>query len=161
MLATVFGACFSVSAAVHPYIIKSKPVDVNMGSGTTQSGTGTLTGTVIRWGGEPREPLKDAYVYIAGGHISREEFDIFIVAKQDVTDEEGRYSFSGLPEGKYTILVLRNGTGSITEGWLPGFRHTSVRPGETTIENFELVFLKSNEQVNTVSQVQQMQACLI
>ena len=156
MLATVFGACFSVSAAVNPYI-KSKPAEGNRGSGTTQSGIETLKGTVKRWGGEP---LKDAYVYIVGGHISIEDFDLSIVIAQDVTDAQGTYIFS-LPEGKYTMLVLRNGFGSIKDKWLPGFRLTTISSGEITTENFNLIFVKSNEQINTVSQVQQMQACLI
>ena len=139
MLAIVFSTCFTVEAT-NNFNMKVKSIKNNIE--TPQ--TGVIEGTVIRRGGA-REPLEDAYVYIAGGHINLSEFDISVVFTKEQTDAEGKYRVIDVPAGQYTILVLRNGTGSITDKWFPGFRYTSVRPGETTIENFELISLSRNK----------------
>jgi len=124
MIATTFYVCFSANAEM-----TSKKFITIM-----NEGSGNLEGTVTEWGDGP---LEDAYVYIAGGHISLKEFDVSAVLTQDQTNASGHYFIGELPEGKYTILVLRNGFGK-QDKWAPSLRHTTIYPGETTIENFNL-----------------------
>lgn len=140
MLAIVFSTCFTVEATNNNNM-KVKSIKNNI---ETQA-AGAIEGIVKNWWGG--QPLEDADVYIAGGHINLSEFDISVVFTKEQTDAEGKYSAIGVPVGIYTILVLRNGTGSITDGWLPALRYTSVRPGETTVENFELISLSRNKSV--------------
>ena len=97
-------------------------------------GLGSLDGIVKKWG---NGPLDEAHVYIAGGHISLAEFDISVVINQNLTDVDGYYFIDEIPEGKYTILVMRNGFGGGGK-WVPVTRHTTVYAGETTTENFNL-----------------------
>jgi len=124
LIGTIFTACVSVNARI------STVKEVK----TTDEGHGNIDGIILEWGGGP---LEDAYIYIAGGHISLEDFDISVVLTQNQTDTQGYYYIEDLPEGKYTILVLRNGFGK-QDKWIPALRHTTVYPGETTTENFNL-----------------------
>ena len=124
MMVTIFYTCFSVTAGMtSKKIIK-----------TTDEGLGNIEGTVNQWGDGP---LENAYVYVAGGHISLQEFNISVVLNQDQTNATGHYFIRDLPEGKYTLLVLRNGFGK-QDKWVPALRHTTVYAGETTVENFNL-----------------------
>jgi hypothetical protein len=123
-IGTIFAACISANANV--FTLKKIK--------TTNEGYGNINGTVYEWGGGP---LENAYVYIAGGHISLADFDISVVLSQNQTNIQGYYCIEDIPDGKYTILVLRNGFGK-QDKWIPALRHTTVYPGETTTENFNL-----------------------
>ena len=130
MITAIFHTCFSVTAGVtSKKIIK-----------TTDDGLGSIKGVVKEWGDGP---LENAYVYVAGGHISLKEFNTSVVLDQDQTNATGHYFIGDLPEGKYTILVLRNGFGK-QDKWVPALRHTTVYAGETTVENFNLKKLARN-----------------
>jgi len=118
------GICISVSAE------KLSKINIEV----TEEGLGSLEGTVNEWGGDP---LEDAYVYIAGGHISLQDFDVSVVLDQNQTNVDGHYFIDDIPEGKYTVLVLRNGFGK-QDKWVPAIRHTTVSSENTTTENFNL-----------------------
>jgi len=115
------------------------------------TGVGVIEGIVKNWGSG--EPLEDAYVYIVGGHFNLSEFDIALVATKEQTNAEGKYQAVDVPSGLYIILVLRNGSGSLSDGWFPALRYTSVNPGETTVENFELISLSRSTSVKMFSRV--------
>jgi hypothetical protein len=108
---------------------------------TLTDGLGSLDGIVKKWG---NGPLEEAHVYIAGGHISLAEFDISVVLNQNLTDVQGYYFIDEIPEGKYTILVLRHGFGGGGDKWVPALRHTTVYSGQTTTEDFNLKPLGRN-----------------
>jgi len=118
-----------------------------------QYGACVIEGIVKNW--FSGEPLEDAYVYIAGGHINLSEFDIAVLVTKEKTDAEGKYHSIDVPAGRYIILVLRNGSGSINDGWLPALRYTSVRPGETIVENFELISFSRSTSVKMFSRIPQ------
>jgi len=116
-----------------------------------QYAAGVIEGIVKNWWSG--EPLEDAYVYIAGGHFNLSEFDISLVLTKEQTNAEGKYQAVNVPSGRYIILVLRNGSGSFKDGWFPALRYTSVNPGETTVENFELISLNRSTTVKMFSRV--------
>jgi hypothetical protein len=149
MLAIVFGTCFTVEAS-NDYNKNVKSIENNIET----PAAGVIAGIVKNWWGG--QPLEDAYVYIAGGYINLSEFDISVLVAKEQTDAEGKYRVIDVPAGRYTILVLRNGSGSLSDGWLPALRSTNVRPGETTVENFELISLSRNKPVKMFLRVPQL-----
>lgn len=129
LITTIFlVASFSVSANI---IKRENKVVV-------QQGIGTLKGFVSKFeDGTPR--IEGAHVYIAGGHISIKEFNISAVLKEGITDAGGNYIIEDIPEGEYTILVLRYGfNSSQPDKWIPAIRDTAIFSGKTTEENFLL-----------------------
>jgi len=149
MLAIVLGTCFTVEAS-NNYNKNVKSIENNI----EIPAAGVIEGIVKNWWGG--EFLDDASVFIVGGHINLSEFDVSVVVAKEQTDAEGKYQAIDVPAGHYTILVLRNGSGSISDGWLPALRYTSVRPGETTVENFELISLSRSKSVKMFSRVPQL-----
>jgi len=78
------------------------------------------------------------------------------VVTKEQTNAEGKYQAVDVPSGLYIILVLRNGSGSFKDGWFPAIRYTSVNPGETTVENFELISLRRSTAVKMFSRVPEL-----
>jgi len=150
IIATAFVTCFTVEAA-NNYNKNVKSIENNFEIPTPAAGV--IEGIVKNWWSG--EPLEDAYVYIVGGHLNLSEFDISVVVTKEQTNAEGKYQAIDVPSGRYIILVLRNGSGSIGDGWLPALRYTSVCPGETTVENFELISLRRSTSVKMFSRIPQ------
>jgi hypothetical protein len=119
-LANLAEGSHSLSVTASGYVSQSKTVSVAAGSTTNQNFTlslapGGITGTISNAGNN--QPIGGATV--SDGAIST------------TTDATGRYTFSGVPPGTYTVTASATGfttqSGSVT-----------VNPGATTTQNFSL-----------------------
>lgn len=83
----------------------------------TAAQAGTLTGIVVS--AEGRGPVSDAAVFVEG------------LARAALTDHEGRFTLSGIPEGTMTLVVERLGFATVQQ-------EVDVRGGGTTSVEFRL-----------------------
>lgn len=110
---------FSVNAFIQ-HQQRTTPVQ-----GTASS---VLEGTVLD---SQDEPIEGAFVRVFGGHINFGDLEFAIVLDKNYTNADGFYNVD-VTAGSFTILVTY-------EGYLPGFRYTVISPGETQIEDFNLM----------------------
>lgn len=92
--------------------------------------TGSVSGTVTF--AADRSPIHGASVRIIGSN------------RTAVTDDDGRYAFTNLPPGKYTLLVHQEGFADIT-------RQITVVSGQETKADFELNLGGIKEQVTVTA----------
>lgn len=64
------------------------------------SGTATVSGIVVN-DATPPQPVRRAIVTLSGGGL--------VPSRSVVTDDEGRFSVTGLPEGRFIVTVRRSG----------------------------------------------------
>jgi hypothetical protein len=115
-------------------------------SGNTSSLAGTIQGTVKSLRTEER--LAGAYIYLLGGYVNLEDFDIRLVLDSETTTANGEYIFNDVPEGRFTIIVFRNAFGEDQGKFLPSIQFVTMEPGETIVQNFYLISLTSHRLVN-------------
>jgi len=135
VISTLLGTCVSGST-----------IKLLNNSGNTSLLAGTIQGTVKSLRNE--EKLAGAYVYLFGGHVRIEDFDIRLVLDSDTTTANGEYIFNDVPEGKFTIIAFRNAFGEDQGKFLPSIRFVTMETDETLIENFYLISLASHRLVN-------------
>jgi hypothetical protein len=70
------------------------------GPAPPQVGTARLTGVIVA-NDEAAKPIRRAIMLLSGGGL--------VIARQTTTDEDGRFAFSALPAGRYTIQAWRSG----------------------------------------------------
>jgi len=70
------------------------------GPAQPQVGTARLTGVIVA-NDAAAQPIRRAIMLLSGGGL--------VIARQTTTDEEGRFVFSALPAGRYTIQAWRSG----------------------------------------------------
>jgi TonB-linked SusC/RagA family outer membrane protein len=85
-------------------------------AGLSAQNTGTVTGRVVE--GASQEPLAGVTVSVSSGAAD-------VVARQAVTNAEGRFTISGVPAGPQTVRATRIGYGTVT-------RQVTVTAGQTT-----------------------------
>ena len=91
-------------------------------AGLSAQNTGTVAGRVVE--GATQEPLSGVTVSVSSGAAD-------VVARQAVTNAEGRFSISGLPAGAQTVRATRIGLGTAT-------RQVTVAAGQTTTVDFAM-----------------------
>jgi TonB-linked SusC/RagA family outer membrane protein len=91
-------------------------------AGLSAQNTGTVTGRVVD--GASQEPLSGVTVGVSSGAAD-------VVARQAVTNAQGRFTITGVPAGAQTVRATRLGLGTVT-------RQVSVTAGQTTTVDFTL-----------------------
>jgi iron complex outermembrane receptor protein len=91
-------------------------------AGLSAQNTGTVAGRVVD--GATQEPLAGVTVSVTSGAAD-------VVARQAVTNAEGRFSISGVPAGAQTVRATRIGLGTVT-------RQVTVTAGQTATVDFTL-----------------------
>lgn len=84
-------------------------------AGLSAQNTGTVSGRVVE--GATQEPLPGVTVSVASGAAD-------VVARQAVTNADGRFTISGVPAGPQTVRATRIGYGTVT-------RQVTVAAGQT------------------------------
>jgi len=99
----------SLAAPVHAQVRDARPL--------AATGTGTIIGTVVTGDAQPR-PVRRAVVTLNSVPS--------LVGRTTVTDDEGRFTFAGLPEARYSLAATKR-------GWVTGSYGASAigRPGRT------------------------------
>ncbi len=101
------------------------------GPGAATTGTASLSGRVVRADGPSRTPVARVQVSVGLGDSSG--------SRVAVTDDQGRFEFTGLPAGGYLITASRLGWvttyyGSPRPGRPPGVRVVVADDGKATID---------------------------
>src|SRR5258708_44572 len=123
-----------------------------------QSATGTIRGAVTALHQEQQRPLEGIQVELKGGDGDSQP------AVATITDSEGRYEFTKLPQDKYTLRVNQQGFKPFAQSILLGANETSVLDValtlDTVVENVEVkeqttpVLSESSSPASTVSNAQ-------
>jgi len=86
------------SAAVGAQTQRDRPVPTRDRPAVAVTGTGVVAGVVVS-ADERQQPVRRASVLLASGQV--------VVPRTAVTDDEGRFAFTGLPAGNYTLVAQK------------------------------------------------------
>ena len=105
LLFTMVSSPAAAQVTIFPGGGAGEPMQIPAPGRELKSGTGVIKGRLVS--GDSGTPVRRAQVRISGAEI---------LPKAATTDNEGRYEFTGLPAGRYTISATKSGYVTVNFG---------------------------------------------